>query len=93
MDVVTNDTNFVMETASPNLLIFTVAAINVLGTWEGTDITSELCTYYKTILMNTSQKSVHLFLLMNIKQSKYNLSILMMQLWTATNYIIAVLFF
>ena len=39
----TNDTNFVMESASPSLFVFTVVAFNVLGTGEESDITSEFC--------------------------------------------------
>ena len=38
----TTDTDFVVENAFPNLIIFSVAAINVLGTGRGSDITSEL---------------------------------------------------
>ena len=36
-----NDTKFVMETASPSLFIFTVAAINIVGTGEENNITGE----------------------------------------------------
>ena len=53
----TNDTKLVLETASPNLFIFTVAAINILGTGEESDITSEFvggsllsCVYTKSQL-------------------------------------------
>ena len=45
----TNDTGFVLESASPNLFIFTVAPINVLGTGEEIDITSELYTHYNNL--------------------------------------------
>ena len=38
----TNDTDFFIETAAPNLFIFTVAAVNVLGKGDERDITSEL---------------------------------------------------
>ena len=38
----TNNTDLVMEIASLNLFIFTVAAINVLGKGEDSDIISEL---------------------------------------------------
>ena len=37
----TNNTDFVMEIVSPNLFIFTVTAINVLGKGEESDIFSE----------------------------------------------------
>ena len=49
----TNVTNFVMESPSPNLFIFTVAAINILGAGVESDITSELYTYYRTTLIST----------------------------------------
>ena len=39
----TNHTNFVMESASPNLFVLAVLAINVLGAGEEGDITSEFC--------------------------------------------------
>ena len=39
----TNGTNFVMESASPTLFVFTVVAFNVLGAGEESDITSEFC--------------------------------------------------
>ena len=38
----TNDTDFVIESGAPNMFIFTVAAVNVLGRGEEKDITSEL---------------------------------------------------
>ena len=39
----TTYTSFVMESASPSLFVFTVVAVNVLGTGEESDITSEFC--------------------------------------------------
>ena len=38
----TTVTAFMMESATPNLFVFTVVAINVLGAGEESDITSEL---------------------------------------------------
>ena len=37
----TNDTKFVLESASPSPFVFTVVAINVLGAGKESDITSE----------------------------------------------------
>ena len=39
----TSDTKFGLESASSSLFVFTVAAINVLGAGEESDITSEFC--------------------------------------------------
>ena len=39
----TNDTKFVLEGTSSSPFVFTVAAINVLGAGEESDITSEFC--------------------------------------------------
>ena len=49
----TTDTNFFMESESPNLFVFTIAAFNVLGTGEESDIISELYTNYNIILFST----------------------------------------
>ena len=45
----TNDTNFVMEGAPPSLFVFTVAAVDILGTGEKSDITSEFCSVSECI--------------------------------------------
>ena len=50
----TNDTYFVMESASPSSFVFTVAAINVLGTGKESDITSELYTLFLLLLVPTN---------------------------------------
>ena len=39
----TNETNVVMESASSSSFAFTVAASNILGAGEESDITSEFC--------------------------------------------------
>ena len=39
----TTDMNLVMESTSTSLLVITVAAVNVLGTGEESDITGEFC--------------------------------------------------
>ena len=48
----TTDTYFLVESASPNLFVFTVTAFNVLGTGEESGIISELYSYYNTILFS-----------------------------------------
>ena len=42
----TTVTNFMVESATPNLFVFTVVAINILGEGEESDITSEFCGAY-----------------------------------------------
>ena len=37
----TNDTDFVLESASPSLFVLAVVAVNILGTGEGNVITSK----------------------------------------------------
>ena len=49
----TTDAKFLVESGSPNLFVFTVAAFNGLGTGEESDIISELYTYYCIVLFST----------------------------------------
>ena len=47
----TNDTEFIMESASQHLFVFTVAAFNVLGEGKGSNITSEFM-WCITVVLN-----------------------------------------
>ena len=51
----TNDTNFVVESASPSLFVLAVVAINVLGAGEESDITSEFCGVAECVQSHNQQ--------------------------------------